>query len=88
VRPKRRLGVVLGNQIYIAKQGLHPGLRNRLLRVAALLQENDYLVLRFLTEDVGKELDLVLDTVLRALSPRRSAVPTISPLTFVRRSRT
>jgi superfamily II DNA or RNA helicase len=53
-----------------------------------LLQENDYLVLRFLAEDVAKELDLVLDTIQRALSHRRSAVPTISPLNFVRRGRT
>ena len=37
-----------------------------------LLQENGYLVLRFLGEDVGKELDLVLDTILRALSARRT----------------
>ena len=36
-----------------------------------LLQENGYLVLRFLAEDVGKDLDLVLDTILRALSHRR-----------------
>ena len=36
-----------------------------------LLQENGYLVLRFLAEDVGKELDLVLDAILRALSHRR-----------------
>ena len=28
-----------------------------------LLQENGYVVLRFLAEDVGKELDLVLDTI-------------------------
>ena len=27
--------LVLGNQIYITKEGLHPGLRNRLLRLAA-----------------------------------------------------
>ena len=27
--------------------------------------------LRFLAEDVGKELDLVLDTILRALNSRR-----------------
>ncbi|HXI54332.1 MAG TPA: DUF559 domain-containing protein, partial [Candidatus Saccharimonadales bacterium] len=33
----------------------------------ALLQENGYFVLRFLGEDVGKKLDLVLDTILRAL---------------------
>ncbi len=36
-----------------------------------LLQENGYLVLRFLAEDVGKELDLVLDAILRALSRRQ-----------------
>lgn len=53
-----------------------------------LLQQNDYLVLRFLAEDVGKELDLVLDAILRALSHRRSAVPTTAPLSFVRRGRT
>ena len=33
-----------------------------------LLQENGYFVLRFLAEDVGKELDMVLDTILSALS--------------------
>ena len=36
-----------------------------------LLQEQGYLVLRFLAEDVGKELDLVLDSIQRALSHRR-----------------
>lgn len=40
-----------------------------------LLQENGYLVLRFLAEDVGKELDLVLDAILRTLSRCASAVP-------------
>jgi very-short-patch-repair endonuclease len=33
-----------------------------------LLQENGYLVLRFLAEDVGKHLDQVLDGIFRALS--------------------
>jgi superfamily II DNA or RNA helicase/very-short-patch-repair endonuclease len=44
-------------------------------RKDALLQENGYLVLRFLAEDVGKRLDFVLDTILRALArrPRHSA---------------
>ena len=37
-------------------------------RKDALLQENGYLVLRFLAEDVGKYLDDVLDAILRALS--------------------
>ena len=36
-----------------------------------LLQENGYFVLRFLAEDVGKELDMVLDTIKRALFSRR-----------------
>ncbi len=39
-----------------------------------LLQENGYVVLRFLAEDVGKELDLVLDTILRTLAGDRKAV--------------
>lgn len=33
-----------------------------------LLQQNGYLVLRFLNEDIGKHLDDVLDTILRALA--------------------
>jgi superfamily II DNA or RNA helicase len=33
-----------------------------------LLQETGYFVLRFLSQDVGTHLDLVLDTILRALS--------------------
>jgi hypothetical protein len=40
-----------------------------------LLQEQGYLVLRFLAEDVGKELDLVLDSIHRALSHRRATLP-------------
>jgi superfamily II DNA or RNA helicase/very-short-patch-repair endonuclease len=35
-----------------------------------LLQENGFLVLRFLAEDVGKNLSHVLDTVVRALARR------------------
>jgi very-short-patch-repair endonuclease len=37
-----------------------------------LLQENGYFVLRFLAEDVGKNLDMVLDSIQRALFSRRS----------------
>ena len=33
-----------------------------------LLQENGYVVLRFLADDVGKYLDPVLDSILRAMS--------------------
>lgn len=35
-----------------------------------LLQENGYWVLRFLAEDVGKELSSVLDAILRSLAHR------------------
>jgi superfamily II DNA or RNA helicase/very-short-patch-repair endonuclease len=44
-----------------------------------MLQENGYFVLRFLAEDIGKELDLVLDTILRTLS-RRAPHGTTHPL--------
>ncbi|HUG66656.1 MAG TPA: DEAD/DEAH box helicase family protein [Pirellulaceae bacterium] len=40
-------------------------------RKDALLQEHGYFVLRFLTQDVGRELDTVLDVVLRASASRR-----------------
>ncbi len=33
-----------------------------------LLQENGYRIIRFLTGDLGKELNMVLDTILRALA--------------------
>ena len=36
------LELVVGNQIYIAKEGLHPGLRNRLLRLAAFQNPEFY----------------------------------------------
>jgi len=39
-------------------------------RKDALLQENGYFVLRFLTEDVGKQLDHVLDTLLHFIVRR------------------
>jgi superfamily II DNA or RNA helicase len=38
----RTLELVLGNQIYVAKEGLHPGLRNRLLRLAAFQNPEFY----------------------------------------------
>ena len=43
-------------------------------RKDALLQENGYLILRFLAEDVGKHLDRVLDAILRALSHQKARV--------------
>ena len=50
-------------------------------RKDALLQENGYTVLRFLTEDLGKHLDEVLDTILRVLSSLKTA-KSIIPSTF------
>jgi very-short-patch-repair endonuclease len=49
-----------------------------------LLQENGYMVLRFLAEDVGKELDLVLDSILKAVGRRAEAAPP-APLPLLRR---
>jgi len=62
-----------------------PAAYRRDRRKDQLLQEDGYLVLRFLAEDVGKELDMVLDAILRALSHRRATVPTTATLQFVRR---
>jgi very-short-patch-repair endonuclease len=36
-----------------------------------LLQEHGYIVLRFLAEDVSKQLDIVLDAILRVLAKRK-----------------
>jgi very-short-patch-repair endonuclease len=49
-----------------------------------LLQENGYLVLRFLAEDLAKELDSVLDAVLRSLSSRRTSNESVHALHVVR----
>jgi hypothetical protein len=43
------------------------------------------MVLRFLAEDVGKELDLVLDSVLPTVGRRAEAVPP-TPLPLIRRN--
>jgi very-short-patch-repair endonuclease len=37
-----------------------------------LLQQHGYLVVRFLTDDIGKNLELVLDTILRCLAHREA----------------
>jgi superfamily II DNA or RNA helicase/very-short-patch-repair endonuclease len=50
-----------------------------------LLQENGYFVLRFLAEDIGKDLDVVLDAILRVLARRRQSVTRVEPLKIVRR---
>ena len=40
-------------------------------RKDALLQQNGYFVLRFLAEDIGKNLDHILDSILRTLAHRQ-----------------
>jgi superfamily II DNA or RNA helicase/very-short-patch-repair endonuclease len=50
-----------------------------------LLQENGYFVLRFLAEDVGRELDAVLDAIQRVLARRHQSAAKAAPLRFVRR---
>lgn len=52
-----------------------------------LLQENGYLVLRCLAEDLAKELDSVLDGILRSLSARRKPGSMAIPITVARGSR-
>ncbi len=49
-----------------------------------LLQENGYFVRRFLAEDVGKELDAVLDAILTVLARRRQSAAKPELLKFVR----
>lgn len=61
-----------------------PAAYRRDRRKDQLLQENGYLVLRFLAEDVGKELDLVLDSILRSLSRRRASASAVHTLTLAR----
>jgi very-short-patch-repair endonuclease len=51
-----------------------------------LLQESGYLVLRFLAEDLGRDLDAVLDAILRVLSHRASPGSTAG-LHFIRGAR-
>ena len=62
-----RLAIELDGAQHLAD----PDAYRRDRRKDQLLQENHYFVLRFLAEDVGKDLDRVLDTILRALGRTR-----------------
>jgi superfamily II DNA or RNA helicase/very-short-patch-repair endonuclease len=62
--PDARLVVEIDGAQHLAD----PDAYRRDRRKDQLLQENGYFILRFLAEDVGKELDRVLDAILRVLS--------------------
>ncbi len=47
-----------------------------------LLQENGYIVLRFLADDVAKDLDAVLDAILRVFANRRQVITPNPPGTM------
>lgn len=48
------------------------------------VDSNGYLVLRHLAEDVAKDLDSVLDGILRSLTARRAPTVTTHAVTIVR----
>jgi len=75
-----RLALELDGNQHLADQAAYR--RDR--RKDQLLQESGYTILRFLAEDVGRELDLVLDAILRALSHRQAMQSPAKPLHFVR----
>jgi very-short-patch-repair endonuclease len=58
-----------------------PAAYRRDRRKDRLLQENGYVVLRFLAEDVAKGLDAVLDAILRALAHGRRVMTPDPPET-------
>ena len=62
--PGTRIAVEIDGDQHLAD----PAAYRRDRRKDLLLQENGYLVLRFLAQDVARDLDRVLDTLLRALA--------------------
>jgi hypothetical protein len=69
------LGICEKPRIKCGRQHLgDPEAYRRDRRKDALLQENGYLALRFLAEDVGKCLDQVLDAILRALAHQNTRI--------------
>src|ERR671919_297820 len=57
-----------------------PAAYRRDRRKDQLLQENGYIVLRFLPEDLAKDLDTVLDAILRSLAHRRGVNGVMRPI--------
>ncbi len=66
--PKGRVAIELDGLQHLANLDAYR--RDR--RKDVLLQENGYIVLRFLAEDAGNHLDSVLDTILRTVTHRLS----------------
>lgn len=66
-----RLAIELDGPQHLAD----PSAYRRDRRKDRLLQENGYFVLRFLAEDIGGNLDEVLDSILRVLVNRQRSFP-------------
>lgn len=64
-----------------------PAAYRRDRRKDRLLQESGYLVLRYLAEDVTKDLDSVLDGILRSLASRRTSTAATHTVTILRNNR-
>ena len=66
----RTLELVLVNQIFIEKSGLHPGLRNRLLRLAAFQNHEFYKAQAMRLSAYDNRVSL--------LAPRVTRIPSVS----------
>jgi very-short-patch-repair endonuclease len=69
-----RLGVDLlcaDARVAVELDGADPIAYRRDRRKDQVIQESGHLVLRFLAEDVGRQLDFVLEAVLRSVSTAR-----------------
>ena len=69
------------------KSGADPVAYRRDRRKDQLLQESGYLVLRYLAEDLARELDSVLDGILRTVSSRQRSPVVTNTVAFWRGSR-
>jgi hypothetical protein len=63
-----RIAIELDGAQHLANTDAYRGDR----RKDQLLQENGYFVLRFLAEDVGRNLDMVLDSIQRTMFSRQN----------------
>ena len=79
--------IALFRALFRGRDDVYPRRFESRRRKDQLLQENGYLVVRYLAEDLAKELDSVLDGILRSLSSRRPAVVSTHTVNIVRGSR-